>query len=250
MRTYSSSVIVLKRIDLAEKDRILTLYTRELGKISAVAKGVRKPGSKLSGSSEPFTYLRGMFSIGRELDVLTQSDIRESFPNAKSNIISLAYGFYIMELVNQFTEDRHPNSDLFDSILSAMYVLESGSDPEITVRYFELCLLECLGYMPQFDCCIRCGLETDRERVAFSPQMGGVVCKECGIAPGDSIWVPGALSSYVRALVETEPHKLKNLTFPNGARRDLALTLKWHIRYRLERDLRSTDFLDMVSLNS
>jgi DNA repair protein RecO (recombination protein O) len=250
MRTYSTSAIVLKRIDLAEKDRILTLYTRELGKVSAVAKGARKPGSKLSGSSEPFTYLRGMLSIGRELDVLTQSDIRESFPNAKSAIVSLAYGFYIMELVNQLTDDRHPNPGLFDTILSAMYVLESGSDPEMTVRYFELNLLESIGYMPQFDCCVRCGLEMGKERVAFSPEMGGVVCKECGIAPGDSIWVPGALGSYVQALIETQPHKLKDLTFPEKAKQDLAITLKWHIRYRLERDLKSIDFLDMVSLNS
>lgn len=247
MRTYSANAIVLKRIDLAEKDRILTLYTREHGRMSAVAKGARKPGSKLSGSSEPFTFIRGLLNIGRELDVLVQSDIRESFPNVKNNVLTLAYGFYMMELVYQFTDDHHQNADLFDNILSSMYVLESGSDPELSMRHFELRLLDSVGYMPEFNVCVRCGSSPGTDKLAFSPGMGGIICKDCGIAPGDSIWVPGALCSYIRALIKLEPHKIKDTVFPKAAMRDLAVTLKYHIRCRLEKDLKSTDFLETVS---
>lgn len=247
MRTYSASAIVLRRIDLGEKDRILTIYTREHGKLSAVAKGARRPGSKLSGTSEPFTYAKMFLSSGRDLDVLTQAEIKESFPNVKKSMSGIAYAVYLMELVNSFVDERQPNPELFDTLLSAMYVLESGANPEITARYFELHSLNILGYEPHFEACLRCGAKIKREKVAFSPSLGGVVCADCGVTPNDAIWVPRAIVSYVQALKNAQPQKLKDLKFPKGALRDLALVLRWHIRYRLEHELKSVDFIDSIA---
>lgn len=247
MRTYSASGIVLRRIDLGEKDRILTIYTRELGKLSAVAKGARRPGSKLSGASEPFTYSKMFLAKGKDLDVLTQADIRESFPNVKRDISSIAHAVYMLELINAFVVEREPNPDLFDTLLSSMYVLESGTAPEIATRYFELHLLSILGYEPNFEACLRCGHEIGREKVAFSPSLGGIICPDCGVPPGDAILVPGAVASYVRALKRAEPHKLKDMEFPKRALQDIALILKLHIRYRLEHELKSTEFIDTIS---
>lgn len=246
MRTYSATAIVLKRIDLGDKDRIITVYAREQGKLSAVAKGARRPGSKLSGTCEPFTYAKMLLSRGRDLDVLSQAEIRESFPDVKRDIKRIAYGIYLLELVNHFVDERQPNPELFDTLLSSMYVLESGADPEITARHFELNVLTLMGYEPHFEACLRCGKPIGREKIAFSPSLGGIVCKSCGGAPEDAIWVPGAVTSYVRALLNTEPQKLKTLDFPLGARRDLARMLKWHIRYRLERDLKSAEFIQAI----
>ena len=250
MRTYSASGIVLRRIDLSEKDRILTVYTRELGKLSAVAKGARRPGSKLSGASEPFTYSKMFVAKGKDLDVLTQADIKESFPTVKSDISSIAYAVYMMELVNACVVEREPNAELFDTLLSSMYVLESCTDPEIATRYFELHLLSILGYEPNFEACLRCGSAIGRKKVAFSPSLGGIICPECGVPPGDAIFVPGAMASYVRALRRTEPHKLKDMDFPKQALQDIAQIFKKHIRYRLEHDLKSTDFIDTISASS
>ena len=261
MRTYLASAIVLRRIDLGEKDRILTLFSREHGKLSAVAKGARRPGSRLAGTSEPFTYSKMLLSSGRDLDVLSQAEIKESFPNVKASIAGVAYGVYLLELVNSSVDQRQPNPDIFDTLLSAMYVLEGGTDPEMTARYFEVQLLSILGYEPHFEACLRCGrtpasirppdrvysAPAEKERVSFSPAMGGIICAKCGSPPNDAISVPAAISSYVKALRAVEPHKIKDMHFPKGARRDLARMLRWHIRYRLERDLKSTDFIDMIS---
>ena len=246
MRTYSASAIVLRRIDLGEKDRILTMFTREHGKLSAVAKGARRPGSKLAVASEPFTYSKMLLSTGRDLDVLSQAEIKESFPTVKNGITSVAHGIYLLELVNSFIDQRQPSPDIFDTLLSAMYVLESGADPEITARYFEIQLLAILGYEPGFEACLRCGRKPVRERISFSPALGGIVCAKCGSPPNDGISVPAAAASYVMALRKAEPHKLKEMRVPKGARRDLARMLKWHIRYRLEHDLKSTDFIDAI----
>ncbi len=246
MRSYTAGGIVLRRIDLGEKDRILTVYTRELGKLSAVAKGSRRPGSKLSGASEPFVHSKMMLASGRDLDILTQAEVKESFPNVRADISAIAHAVYFMELADRFTEDRQPNPDLFDTVLSALYVLESGTDPELTARYFELQMLGILGYAPQFDSCLRCGRTIGRERVAFSPALGGIACRNCGTPPNDAIWVPGAAASYVRALRRVQPNLIKDMKVPAAARRDVARMLRWHIRYRLERDLKSTEFIRAI----
>jgi DNA repair protein RecO (recombination protein O) len=246
MRTYCTTGIVLRRTDLGEKDRILTIYTRSIGKVSAVAKGAKRPGSKSAGASEPLIYGIYLLSRGRDLDVVTQAEVKESFPNVRGNIKGIAYGIYLLELVNHFVDDRQPNPDIFDTLLSATYVLESGADPEIVARYFEIHLLDILGYAPQFEACLRCGKHFGNAKVAFSPVLGGIVCADCGIAPNDSIWVRGAVASYVRVLRNIQPNKIKDLNVPPGARRDLASTLKWHIRFRLERELKSVDFLESL----
>ena len=224
MRTYSANAIVLGRVELGEKDRILTLYTRELGKLSAVAKGSRRPGSKLPGASEPFTYSKMLLASGRDLDIVSQADIRESFPNAKQDLRSVAYAVYMLELVSHFVDERDSNPDLFDTLLSSMYVLESGTDPEITTRHFELKFPLQHRIQPQVGACARCSNEVSRERVAFSPSRGGIVCTNCEQPPTDTMWMPAAAPSYVRALRCAEPHKLKDMKIPKGARRDLART--------------------------
>lgn len=248
MKTYTAGSIVLRRIDLGEKDRIITILTREQGKLGAVAKGARRPGSKLAGASEPFTYGKLFLSAGRDLDVLSQAEIKESFPNVKQDMRAVAYGMYMLELTNQFTEERNPNPELFDTLLSAMYILESGTDAEITARYFELQFLDLLGYDPHFETCIRCGRKPKQGRLGFSPSLGGIVCDSCGITPSDVIWAPDAIISYINALRRAEPQKLKDMKFPRGVRRDLANILKWHIRYRLEHDLKSADFIDLIAM--
>lgn len=243
MRTYAASGIVLKRIDLGDKDRIITVYTKELGKLGAVAKGARRPGSKLAAACEPLTYSKMLLSAGRDLDVLSQAEIRESFPNLRSSMTSVAYGVYILELTSHFVDERQANPALFDSLLSSIYVLESGTDPEVTVRKYELDLLTILGYEPQFDSCVVCGGEIGLGKVGFSRSLGGMACHNCASNLTDTIWVSGAAASYVRALRRAEPRDLRDIAMPAGARRDLARMFREHIRYRLEREIKSADFI-------
>jgi len=265
MRTYAANGIVLRRIDLGEKDRILTIYTKELGKLGAVAKGSRRPGSKLAAASEPFTYSKMLLATGRDLDVLTQADIRESFPNVKNAMTTVAHGVYLLELTSHFVDERQPNPDLFDSLLRSMYVLEGGTDAEVTARRFELDLLRILGYEPQFDACIVCGGDLPKPgspgngiagqsrrksglgKIGFSPSLGGAACEACAQTLRDIIWVSGAAPSYVRALRRAEPQNLGSIKMPPGARRDLARMLREHIRYRLEREIKSTEFIRVAT---
>lgn len=250
MRTYSANAIVLRRIDLGEKDRIVTFYTREAGKLSAVAKGARRPGSRLSGPSEPFTCSRLSLARGRDLDIVSQAETRESFPNIRSDIRAIAHAVYVLELVSSFVDERQPNPDLYDTLLSTLYIMESGADPEIAVRYFELQVLSILGFEPAVESCSRCGRTVasteEASETAFSASCGGLVCRECGAPPGDTIFVPANVTGWLKAIRQAEPHRLKDVRVPAGVRRCLAAILRRHIRYRLERELRSTEFIKAV----
>lgn len=246
MRTYAANGIVLRRIDLGEKDRILTIFSKEHGKLAAVAKGARRPGSRLSAASEPFTYCKMLLASGRNLDILSQADIRESFPCVKCDMNRVAYAAYVLELTYHFLENREPNPDLFDSLLSVMYVMESGADPQICARRFELDLLSLLGYEPRFDCCAACGGAPGPGRIGFSPSLGGITCGVCSGRLADAMDVSGSAPSWVTALRRADPRDIGSIRMPAGARRDIARMLRAHIRYRLEREIKSTDFIRLV----
>src|SRR5947209_8573031 len=106
MPAYPATGLVLSRRNLGETDRILTLYTREHGKLGAVAKGARRSGSRLSGATEPFTESRFLLATGRSLDIVTQCEVRQSFPGLRTDLEMLARATYFCELLSTFTVER------------------------------------------------------------------------------------------------------------------------------------------------
>lgn len=243
MPTYRATAVVLRRINYGETDRILTLYTREHGRISAIAKGSRKPVSRLAAGTELFTFGRYLLATGKTLEVVTQSETRESFPNIRADINRIAYATYMAELVNETVEDRDPNPDLFDTVLSNLYLLEGGVDPEVVIRVFELQLMASSGYKPHIESCARCGAPPPKQRIAFSPSVGGVVCGACGSMPEDVIYIHPQTLTAMSALLIAEPAQIRETKLLSGVRKEMASVMKWYIRYRLERELKSAAFI-------
>jgi DNA repair protein RecO (recombination protein O) len=249
MPTYRANAIVLRRINLGETDRILTLYSREHGRLSAVAKGSRKPVSRLAAATELLTYGRYLLATGRNLDVLTQSETKESFQDIRGDIHRIAYATYIVELVNETVEDRDPNPDLFDTILSSLYLMEGGVDPEIVARHFELQVMTMSGYRPHLESCARCGSSLPKETVSFSPSFGGVVCEECGKLPEDTLTVSRETIDALSMLLSAEPLQLRDMRLSNDIRAEAANAMRWYIRYRIERELKSIEFIDALKVS-
>jgi DNA repair protein RecO (recombination protein O) len=246
-RTYRAAAIVLRRVNVGETDRIVTFYTREKGKLSAIAKGARKPISRLAGATELFTCGRYFLAVGRELDVLTQAEARESFPGIRKDLNRIAHATYLVELTGALIEEREPNYDLFDTLLSSLYLLEGGVDPEITARHFELQVMSRLGYRPEIDRCLRCDKQPTTDLVAFSPSLGGRVCEECGPLPDDVIHLGAESADAMRKLLAAEPQVLRNLSLPEAVKQDLFQALRWYLRYRMDSELKSTEFIQALS---
>jgi DNA repair protein RecO (recombination protein O) len=154
-RVYKAQAVVLKRISFGETDRILTLFTLEHGKLSAIAKGARRSVSRIAAATEPLTHSRMLLAMGQNLDVLTQGEVKEAFHDIRCDLTKIAYASYFTEFVIASVEERQPNPELFHLLLSALYMLQRTEMPDLVARLFELQALRILGYEPELRQCVR-----------------------------------------------------------------------------------------------
>jgi DNA repair protein RecO (recombination protein O) len=178
-RAYKTEAIIIKRIKLGEADRIITFYTPDYGKIRAVAKGARRTKSKLGGHVELLTYSSLLIARGRNLDIVTQAQTIETFLPLKTDLGSMSCGLYASELVDSFTEDLDQNVSLFRLFLDTLFRLTIAKNREIVLRYFELHLVEQVGFRPQLQSCANCNKLLLPVVNFFSAAQGGVLCPDC-----------------------------------------------------------------------
>ena len=149
----------MRRMDLGEADRVLTLFTHRHGKVKAIAKGVRKPGSRKAGHVELFMLVDVLVSRGRSLDILTQAEMIEAYRPLREELVRMTYASHCVELVDAFTEEADPNPHLFDLLAAGLLWLSTTDDLRRTTRFIELALLEFAGFRPDFFNCVICGKE-------------------------------------------------------------------------------------------
>ena len=178
-RTYQTEAVIIKKTKLGEADRILTLYTPHLGKIRAVAKGVRRPRSKLAGHLELLTHSQVSLAKGRNLDTIIGSQTINSFLPLKTDLDLTAHALYAIELVDQFTADQVENYPLFQLLLETMNNLCQAGNNKLVLRYFELHLLNEVGYRPQLQHCVSCRSKLEPITNSFCSSAGGMLCPNC-----------------------------------------------------------------------
>jgi DNA repair protein RecO (recombination protein O) len=179
-RLYRARGFVLKRMDLGEADRILTLYTREHGKLRAVAKGVRKTTSRSAGHLEPFILSELSLAVGKELDVISQAETRQAFREVREDLVLTTHAYYLAELTDLLTDDRLENPDVFDALVDGFTALAERQDARLVVISFQLRVLDALGYRPELRECVSCRTSIAPGKNQFSALLGGVVCPRCG----------------------------------------------------------------------
>lgn len=178
--------IVLRTWELGEHDRLVTLYTRDLGKLTAVARGARRVRSRFGAALELFTWGEavGFEREGRGLVRLDHFDIRRSFRGVREELERLGQGARMVEAVARLTAERDPHPACFALLLRALRALETGSPARVQLA-FALRLLDLTGHRPRLDRCLGCGRPTGTTAVAFDPAQGGVACGHC--RPGDQL---------------------------------------------------------------
>ena len=222
------------------------LYTPALGKLSAIAKGSRRPKSKLSGHLELLTHCQMMLSHGQNLDVISQSETISIFPPLRDDLWRTSLGLYAAELVDQLTEEHIGNYPAFKLLLDTLHRLNDGGNGELALRYFELNLLTHLGYKPELQECVLCKTELQPGENYFSAGAGGAVCPACRAkAP-----LPRPISlNALKTLRYWQAHdyeKACKVKVSAALMQELELLLRHYIRYILERDLKSTAWLDRL----
>jgi len=245
-RVYQTEAIIIKRIKLGEADRILTLYTPELGKLKAVAKGTRRPQSKLGGHVELLTHSRLMLARGRNLDIITQAQTINNFLPIKDDLERISRGLYVAELVDSFTGEHIEDHRLFNLLLETLQQLSQANDFDFILRYFEIRLLDHLGYRPQLQQCTECNSSLKPETNFFSPIHGGVLCHDCGFH--EPAAHPLSLNSLkVLRLWQNCDHATgRRVKINPELAAELEQIIREHIKYLLEKQLKSTAWLDKL----
>jgi len=245
-RNYQTEAIIIKKTKLGEADRILPLYTPHLGKIQAVAKGVRRPRSKMSGHLELLTYSLVSLARGRNIDTVTGSQTINSFLPLKSDLELSSYALYITELVNQFTADHIENYRLFQLLLKTLENLCQAGDNELVLRYFELHLLNEVGYRPQLQHCVSCRATLQPVINSFSPGSGGVLCPDC--SQSQLLTYPLSVNALkvLRLLQDNDYSTVSRLKVDQQLSNELEAIVRNYIKYLLEREVKSVAWLDTL----
>jgi DNA repair protein RecO (recombination protein O) len=257
MPAYTTDAFVLRRMQYGETDNILTLYSREQGRFSAIAKGARKAISRLSGATEVLTLTRFGLASGKSLEIVTQVEVLSSFSQLRRDLVRLAHGLYLADLLDHSVEDHMPNPELFQLLFLGLSLLQSQAAPELTTRWFEAQLLRDLGYAPHLDSCLIChaslpGRFAETERFALSAHLGGMLCPRHAQPKtnDDHSGFSYTALTLLQTLASQEyslGDRIPTLAVPDtNSLQELRLALRRVLRYRLERDLKSLEFLDSL----
>ncbi len=246
-RLYVTDAIVLSRFDFGEADRILTLLTPELGKIKAIAKGIRRPTSRIGGALEPLAELRMQLARGRTFDVVTQVTMQHAWLGLRDKLEVTATAWYCAELADRSLEERHAAEPVYHLLRRAYELLDAGMSPARAARWFEMRLCAELGVRPEVDRCVECArLITPADQVRWVPLLGGILCADHAgpsmAAAGLSTEALKVLKAYQRMDVEA----LAGLRLPPAVEVEVERVLGEFVRHVMERDTRSRRFLEEV----
>lgn len=245
-KTTRAEAIVLRTMEYAEADKILTLYTPTLGKVHAIAKGVRRPTSRMGGHLDLFAHATILLVHGRTLDIVTQGQGLHAFTQLRHDLDRLAKACYAVELVDRFTEDHNPAPDLFRLLLRALERIDSGTRPAATLLLFTLHLLSLSGYRPQLHRCVTCEHTIEPGSNAFDSELGGVLCPQCAPAHATARPISDTALKLLRNL-QTRGEALLQLTaIPAAAQSEAEEVIGRYVQYLLDRRPKSAAFLETI----
>jgi len=242
--------LVLKSQDLKENDKIITLFTEKLGKISAVAKGAKKSKNKFMSLSLPFCYGSYVVFKGKNLYTLNEGEITKSFQSLLNDLETLSYASYVCELIDIALVEEESNGQLFKEFITVFYLMEKRViDIELLIHAFEIKLLYHSGYYMQLENCVICKSPINTSDYINLQYLGGV-CKECGKAHSMKI----SFSTYnsLKYLIRTSIENVYKLSLSNESKAEMSKLLSYVISDsfgRKPKSLETYNFLKGVGIN-
>jgi len=238
---YHADCIVIRSREYGEADRLLTLFSREYGKIQAIAKGVRKPKSRQRAGAQLFTYADYLLHKGKSLDTINQTSPKEGFPHLWTDLESTMSATAIAELLDLATIPGQPHPELFTLTFFSLFLMAS-CEPALVQCAYALKLMNYLGYRPRFTECAECGQNVQGERLLFSPEAGGVVCRQCQAQASSPIlgrWISGGSLGLMNRLLLGELEKLDRLRWNQWSKKEILDTVQYYCEQVLDKPLKT-----------
>lgn len=180
---FVTDAINLKSYNLSESDKIIVMYSKDKGLIRGVAKGVKKPKSKLGARMDLLVANTLMLHKGKNLDTICQAEVLNTFHKTRQDIDKIFYSMYVTEVVHNFGLEEDPSSEIIYNLLyktlNAISISENKVEIMIAVIKFQLKMMIESGFSIEFDNCLHCHNTVKDETMYFVPNLGGIVCQNC-----------------------------------------------------------------------
>lgn len=243
--------MVLSAMPIGDYDKRLLILTKEHGKITAFAKGARRPNSALLACSQPFTFGHFQIYMGRSSYTVMSAEILNYFAELREDLEAVYYGFYFCEFADYLTRENMDALGILKLLYQSLRVLSKKPIEIKLARYiFEIKILSLFGETPQvFECVnhLRRGhpKTTDQDGWGFSGLSGGLVCKGCFKASRDAMPLSPAAVYTLQFIVSTPVEQLYTFNVSDEVREELKNVTKQYVRIHVDKEFKS---LNMVEL--
>jgi DNA repair protein RecO (recombination protein O) len=248
--TEKATAFVLKLVDFSETSLVVTLFTREFGKIQGLAKGGRRLKGPFESAIDLLALCRIVFlrKSSEALDVLTEAKLMRRFRPAGRDLSSLYAGYYVVELLNELTDQYDPHPELFDLAEATLAALSAGEPVLLHAVRFELGALRILGHLPSLEACVQCGEPVALAgRVAFGWSEGGVLCSRCREGKNQVASVGAGVLKMMSQLAAPEGRAWRRLEIDSRSRGELRGLLNHYLYHLLGRKPRMHQYLSLLS---
>ncbi len=245
-RVYRTEALILKHSDFGEADRLVTVFTPYYGKLRLLAKGARKPSSRKAGHLESFTRTQLLVARGRNLDIITQAQMVESYAALRRDLWRVSNAYYIGELADAFGEELAENRPMYDLLCRALGWVSELPNLRQALRVFELRLLDVVGYRPELFHCVGCKAAIEPDDNYFSAQEGGVLCPRCGKGRGGARTIPLAVLKVLRHMQTHDDATCLQLRLQPSTLSMMEQVQAEYLTHVLERRLKSVEFLHLL----
>ena len=235
--------IVLRHYPLSESDRIVVFYTREHGKLRAVADGIKKPKSRLAGTLEPFNHVRVEFWFreGKDLGRIRGAELITAFPGKTMDLRQICACSYFAEIVSEITPENQANNALFRLLLASMKAVAAMLPTVALIRYFEIWALRLNGFLPDYSRCPVCGKSVIEEGFFAWIESGEARCRAC--AKGIGLYVSAKSVDMLEKMMKLPPEGFMIHTFEQTTASELERFVQRLLGFHLERQLKSWPML-------
>jgi len=233
--------INLKSVKVGEADKIITIFSGEEGRISAIGKGARRPGSKFGGRLEPFAYNDYLLADGKSLYIISQVETIDNFRKLREDQGMLSAAFFVTRLLNLSTEEGQKNPALFDLTIEVFKLIKNGCDPQTSKLIFEILLMDVEGFFPNIAGCVKCKKQVKKEpeHVTFSVRYGGLYCSSCASLEPGGVLIPYSLVKLMKRIKNGSEEELMKLKVEKPDLEKLNCALLPYISDHIGRDIRN-----------
>lgn len=248
MSTEKTDALVIRQADFSESSRVLTLFTRDFGKVSCLAKGAKRLRSSFEVSLDLLTEVRIVYiprSSG-SLNLLTEAQLIKRFEPFGRSLTPLYSGYYVAELLNALSEEGDPHPELYDAACSTLRRLETDGSPLLSVSWFELAILREIGQLPDLDSCTICHSPVSFEnRGRFWVSQSGLICSKCGRSEYEASELhPGSLA-ILRTLLDREGDSPLRVQLDETQRKEIRRVLVSAVSHVLGRRPKTLSMLQL-----